>query len=168
MREAATYTLSVIVIGSGATAAMDLWMIARKRLLGVPSLDYGLVGRWIAHLARGRFRHNPIAASPPVRGECALGWAAHYLIGVVFAALLVAVWGLDWVRRPTPGPALVVGFGTAAAPFLLMQPSMGFGIAASRTPRPASARVNTLITHGIFGLGMYATGWIASLLLSTQ
>jgi Protein of unknown function (DUF2938) len=51
-----------------------------------------------------------------------------------------------------------------AAPFLLMQPGMGAGIAASRTPRPAAARLHSLVTHGIFGLGLYAAGWATSLL----
>ncbi|HEX7115704.1 MAG TPA: DUF2938 domain-containing protein [Steroidobacter sp.] len=165
MSEVGAYLVSSIMVGAGATAATDLWTIVRKRLLAVPPFDYGLVGRWLAYLARGRFFHNPIAASPPVRGERTLGWVAHYLIGIMFAALLLAVWGLDWVRRPTIVPALTVGFATVAAPFLVMQPGMGAGIAASRTPNPARARVQTLLTHGIFGLGLYAAGWIASPLL---
>ena len=45
------------------------------------------------------------------------------------------------------------------APFLLMQPCMGAGIAASRTPHPASARVHSLINHAVFGLGLYLFGW---------
>jgi Protein of unknown function (DUF2938) len=61
-------------------------------------------------------------------------------------------------------PALLVGIGTVAAPFLLMQPGMGAGIAASRTPRPAAARVQSLLTHFIFGVGLYGAGWIANLL----
>jgi len=40
----------------------------------------------------------------------------------------------------------------------------GTGIAASRTPRPAAARLQSLVTHGVFGLGLYAAGWGASLL----
>jgi hypothetical protein len=158
------YLVCTLVIGAGATAVIDIWAIARKRLLGVPPPDYGLVGRWLAYLARGRFRHNPIAATPPVPGERLIGWIAHYLIGIAFAAVLLAIWGPDWVRHPTIGPALIVGIGSVAAPFLLMQPGMGAGIAASRTPRPAAARIQSLVTHGIFGLGLYATGWVASLL----
>jgi hypothetical protein len=45
-----------------------------------------------------------------------------------------------------------------------MQPGMGAGVAASRTPRPATARLHSLVTHGIFGLGLYAAGWATSLL----
>jgi hypothetical protein len=151
-----SYVVCAVLIGAGATAVMDLWSIARKRLLGIPPADYALVGRWIAHMTKGRFRHERIAAASPVRGERLVGWIAHYLIGIAFAAILLAIWGLDWVRRPTIGPALIVGVGSVVAPFFLMQPGMGAGIAASRTPRPAAARLPSLITHAVFGLGLYA------------
>ena len=158
------YVLHALFIGTGATAVTDLWAIVRKRLLGISMPDYGLVGRWIGHLARGRFRHRSIAASAPVRRERLIGWTAHYLIGIAFASVLLAIWGLAWVRDPMLGPALVVGIATVAAPFLLMQPGMGAGIAASRTPRPGAARLQSLVTHTIFGLGLYAAGWVTRFL----
>jgi hypothetical protein len=133
--------------------------------LRVPASNYGLVGRWLAYLPRGQFRHNPIAASPPVRGELLIGWTAHYAIGIAFAAALLAIYGLDWACRPTIGPALIVGIGSVAAPFLLMQPGMGAGIAASRTPNPSAARFNSLLTHAIFGVGLYLAARVAGLLL---
>jgi hypothetical protein len=157
------YLVYALVTGIGATVLMDLWSIVRKRAFDVPLPNYGLVGRWLAHLGRGQFRHESIAASPPVPGERVIGWIAHYVIGVAFAGLLLAVWGLAWLRHPTIGPALLVGIGTVAAPFLVLQPGMGAGVAASRTPRPAAARLQSLITHTIFGLGLYAAGWVARL-----
>ena len=162
MSDAAGYLMCAVLIGAGATVVVDIWAAARKRLLGIPLLNYALVGRWLGHLTRGRFRHAPIAASPPVRGERLIGWLAHYLIGIAFAAALLAFWGLGWVRHPTLGPALMVGIGSVAAPFFVMQPAMGAGIAASRTPRPAVARFHSVVTHGIFGLGLYGAGWVAS------
>ncbi|WP_266170125.1 DUF2938 domain-containing protein [Dyella subtropica] len=161
MSEAAAYLMGALVIGGGATVVMDLWAVARQRLLGIPPLDYGLVGRWLAHLARGIFRHDPITASPAVQGERLIGWTAHYLIGIAFAGVLLAIWGLEWICRPTIVPALMIGVGSVAAPFLLMQPGMGAGIAASRTPHPATARLRSLVTHGVFGLGLYSAGWVA-------
>lgn len=159
MPEAATYVACALVLGAGATAVMDLWAIARKRLFGLPSLDYALVGRWLVHMTRGRFFHSPIGATAPVKCERAIGWAAHYAIGIAFAAVLLAIWGLGWASHPTLGPALIVGIGSVAAPFLVMQPGMGAGITASRTPRPNVARFHSLVTHGVFGLGLYAAGW---------
>ena len=49
-----------------------------------------------------------------------------------------------------------MGIGTVVAPFLLMQPCMGAGIAASRTPYPG---LHSLNTHGVLGLGLYLFGW---------
>jgi hypothetical protein len=158
------YLTCTLITGVGATLVMDLWGIARKRLLGMAPPDYGLLGRWLAHMRSGRFRHDAISKAQAVRGERPIGWAAHYLIGIAFAGVLIGIWGLAWVRQPTIAPALLVGIGTVAAPFLLMQPGMGAGIAASRTPRPAAARLQSLITHAVFGLGLYAAGWAARFL----
>jgi hypothetical protein len=151
-----------LVLGLGATAVMDAWGIARRPLLSLPRPDYGLVGRWLVHMAHGRFRHDAIAASAPMRGEALVGWSAHYLTGVAFAAVLVGLWGVEWLRHPTLWPALAVGLGSTAAPFLLMQPGMGAGIASARARRPGAARLQTIVTHTVFGLGLYAAGHLVS------
>jgi hypothetical protein len=156
--------LYAILIGTGATGFLDLWATARAWLSGTPMPDYGLVGRWLAHLARGRFFHRAIAKSEPIKGEGLIGCIAHYLIGIAFAAILLALWGTEWVHKPTLLPALIVGIGSVAAPFLLMQPGMGLGIAASLTPNPGAARLRSVTTHTVFGFGLYAAGWAASLL----
>ncbi|MER8439119.1 DUF2938 domain-containing protein [Mesorhizobium sp. M1312] len=67
-------------------------------------------------------------------GRNAYWMVAHYAIGIVFAALLMGVWGLDWVRHPTLLPALLVGMSSIVAPFFIMQPAFGAGIAASKLP----------------------------------
>jgi hypothetical protein len=156
------YAGNALFIGAGATMVMDLWTIARSRLFGTPLVNYGLVGRWFAHMARGRFRHERIAAAPPVLGERVIGWTAHYLIGVALASLLLAICGVAWARQPTLAPALAFGIATVVAPFLLMQPGMGAGIAASRMPRPNAARLQSLVTHAVFGIGLYAAGLVLS------
>lgn len=160
------YLATTIATGIGATAFMDLWGIARKFLFGMAPPDYGMVGRWIAHMPRGRFVHNAIAAAPAMPAERLIGWTAHYLIGITFAAILVGVCGTAWLERPTIGPALMIGVVTVAAPFLIMQPGMGAGIAASRTKNPAAARRQSLVTHTMFGLGLYVAGLASRLLLA--
>ena len=149
--------IATALAGIGATAVIDAWAVVRRRWLGIALPDYGLVGRWLGYFPRGRFHHARIADSAPVRGERVLGWGAHYLIGIAFASLLPLWWGVGWLHRPTPGPALAVGLLTVVAPFALMQPGMGAGFAASRTPRPWRARLHSLLTHALFGLGLYAS-----------
>lgn len=151
--------INTALVGVGATALTDAWSLARRALFGVALPDFGLVGRWLAHMPRGRFRHTAIAAAPRIAGERTIGWVAHYLIGVAFAALLPGMFGTAWLHAPTLGPAMAVGLGTVVAPFLLMQPGMGAGLAARRSARPAAARLQSLATHAVFGLGLYATAW---------
>jgi hypothetical protein len=155
-----------LIVGLGATVCMDLWALARRRLLGTPLPNYGFVGRWCAHLVRGRFRHDSIAAASPVPGEALIGWTAHYAIGVAFAGLLVASCGVGWLQTPTVGPALAVGIATVAAPMLILQPGMGAGIAARRTARPNAARLQSVVTHAVFGAGLYVAGCVARALLA--
>ena len=145
----------IVLAGISGTALTDAWAALRQRWFGIRAPDYGLVGRWLAHLARGRLRHDAITAAPAIRGESVIGWTAHYLIGVGFAALLPAVAGSHWFADPTLIPALLLGIVTVLAPFLLMQPGMGAGIAASRTPRPGAARLQSLVNHAVFGLGLF-------------
>jgi hypothetical protein len=153
-----------LAIGGGATACMDLWALALRRCCGVSSLDYALLGRWIGHLARGRVRHAHIAQAAPIRHERVLGWTAHYTIGIVFAALLLATAGLDWLRHPTLGPSLLVSSVTLVAPFFVMQPAMGAGVAGSRTPWPNITRLRSIATHSIYGIGLYLSAWMLNVL----
>ena len=104
------YLVCALVMGVGATVLVDLWAIARRWLFGVSPPNYGLVGRWFAHLARGRFRHESIASSSAVRGERVIGWVAHYVVGVLFAALL-GVWLLKerFGAQRAAGTLVIVG-----------------------------------------------------------
>jgi hypothetical protein len=162
---AETFSYAVI-IGAGATAVMDLWAAFLRRGFGVSSLDYALLGRWIGHFPRGRFVHDSIAKAVPVRYERVIGWSAHYTIGILFAALLLTVWGLEWARHPTLAPALIISFVTLVAPFFVMQPAMGAGIAASKTPRPTVARLRSVVTHTVYGVGLYLCAWLRAVLTS--
>jgi hypothetical protein len=158
----------VLLTGIGATAATDIWAIVRRRLLGTPLPDFAMVGRWIGHLPRGRLRHGSIAAAPPVKAELAIGWITHYAIGVAFALLLPALWGREWLRNPSFAPALIVGVATVAAPLFVMQPAMGAGVAARRTPRPWAARAQSVVTHAVFGVGLYLAARISVSLLTGE
>ena len=151
-----------VVIGVGGAALMDAWALLARRAFGVQGLDYALLGRWIGHLPRRRFVHERIAEAEPIRAERALGWAAHYSIGVAFALPLVAMGGLDWTRSPTLWPAIAVGLVTLLAPWLVMQPAMGAGVAASRTPSAGATRLRNLATHLVYGLGLYASAVVLS------
>ena len=150
--------INAAALGIGATLFMDLVAAIKTRAFKIPSLDYRLVGRWLGHMLQGQFRHTSIAAAAPMRNERLAGWGFHYLTGIIFAAALVAVAGSAWLQHPSLLPALITGVISVAAPWLIMQPAWGMGIAAANTPKPWVARQRSLVTHLTFGLGLYITG----------
>jgi len=151
--------LKTLVIGVGATLAIDLWVTLLK-LFKIKSLDYRYVGRWIGYFLKGKFFHNNIMKTPPIKGELFLGWTVHYLIGITFAFVLVAIFGTSWLGRPSIFPAIIIGLITAAAPLFIMQPAFGFGIASSKLPNPNMRRFKSLLTHLVYGIGLYLSGLI--------
>ncbi|MDM8359116.1 DUF2938 domain-containing protein [Pandoraea communis] len=154
----------VLTMGICATVAMDLWANLLRRGFGVAPLDYAMVGRWLGHMPAGRFAHASIGRASAVPGERALGWFAHYAIGAGFAGGLVGLTGPAWLRAPTLAPAIAFGIVTIVVPFFVMQPAFGAGIAASKALKPAQARLRSLMTHSVFGVGLYAGAWLASLI----
>ncbi|QNJ97643.1 DUF2938 domain-containing protein [Constantimarinum furrinae] len=166
MSEWIEFLWRAIFIGIGATLVMDIYKIIIKKLLGIKSLDFGLVGRWIGHFTKGQFYHNNITKSTPVRGEKIIGWTAHYLIGISFTTLLLFIWGIGWTKNPTIIPALIIGILTVAAPLFIMQPALGFGVAASKTPNPKVSRISSFLTHTIYGLGIYLAALLLKIVLN--
>jgi hypothetical protein len=144
----------VVLVGVGATAVLDIWLLALNRM-GVPTLNFAFIGRWVGHLARGRFAHQAIAKAPPIAAEVAFGWATHYAVGIGFAGLLVGIQGFEWARQPTLLPAVAVGVSTAVIPLFVMQPAMGAGIAGSKTPAPLKNCLRSLANHTVFGIGLF-------------
>jgi hypothetical protein len=160
--------LGAIAIGIGGTLVLDLWNLLLKRVFGLPSLSYCLLGRWFRHLLKGKVTHDSIGAAPAQRFECPVGWIAHYTIGVVFALVFVAWRSGGWLARPTLAPALLYGLATVVFPFCVMQPSFGLGIAASRSPDPTQARLKSLATHAVFGFGLYVCALVVSYVLRAR
>ena len=147
--------VGAVAVGLGATLFMDVWALLANRAFGIPLPDYCLVGRWLRYMPEGRFMHASIAAASPRRFECTVGWTAHYVIGAVYGLAFVVLVSGSWLARPTLWPAMLFGIGSVLIPYLVMQPSFGLGIAASRAPRPTQARLRSLMAHTAFGLGLY-------------
>ncbi|WP_277872190.1 DUF2938 family protein [Leminorella richardii] len=136
---------------------MDLWSLGQKHILNIPPLNYSLVGRWILWIPRGKLSHRTIVSTSPVRGEIFTGWAFHYLTGLLFASVPIMLNGSAWFHEPSLLTGLLTGLLTLPAPLMILQPAFGFGIAASRTPRPWLARLLSLLTHLIYGVGLYSS-----------
>jgi hypothetical protein len=159
------YIISAFAVGIGATFILDLWYLFLSRVFNFPSPNYCLVGRWLLYMPGGTFKHKSITAATEKDSECAVGWIAHYAIGIGFAITFVALASPKWLQQPTVLPALLWGVATVVMPLFVMQPAFGLGVASSKTPKPIQARVRSLMTHTVFGLGLYISAVALNFLL---
>jgi len=148
--------LAGILMGVLATLAMDLWALVLNRFAGQPLPNWAMPGRWVVHAVRGTVFHDAIAEAAPVKGELRIGWAFHYAVGITYGVALAVIMGPTWLAAPTFFPAwvfsiLMVGFG-----WFLLQPGMGLGWAASKTPTPWKVRGMNLLAHTVFAVGLWA------------
>ena len=142
-------------MGVVATALLDLWALLLLRVFGFALPNWAMVGRWFGHLPAGRFHHDDIGQSPAVSQELHLGWLAHYLVGILFAAVTLLIGGPAWARAPGLLLPLVVGLVTVGCGWFILQPGMGAGIAASKKPERNRIRLLNILGHIVFGFGLY-------------
>ena len=96
---------------------------------------------------------SPGGSTPCSAPELSVGRAARYLLGIVFVWAFVTAAGDSWRKHPTLAEPIIFGLLTLAMPFLVLQPAMGAGVAARKTPRPWISRGRSAAAHLAFGVG---------------
>ena len=103
--------------------------------------NWAPVGRWFFSTSpaapcftRASAQRSPTTRSWPSAGIC------HYLVGILYGIILVLIMGHGWLARPTFLPAWIFAIITIAAGWFLLQPGLGIGWAASKTPNPTKVR----------------------------
>lgn len=149
--------LSGAVVGLGATLIADVVGVLRQ---GWPATNgfYGLVGRWVGSLAHGKIAHRDIRETPPVPYEGVLGWSAHIVLGLCFGIGFVGLFGETALSAPKPWQGITIGLATVLVPWFIFQPLFGWGVAVSNAPKPWKMRLKSIITHMIFGIGLWLCG----------
>jgi len=133
--EGLEFVVHAVLIGIGASLVLDLWTVFLKHCFGIEGLGYRMWAAGSATCREGGF-FMTTSQGASAGGEAIIGWGAHFATGVIYAAVLLGLVGLDWARQPTLLPALIVGLATVVAPLFIMQPGTGAGIAASKMPQP--------------------------------
>jgi len=105
----------------------------------------------------GQFVQSNLAKAETIPFESTIGWVVHYLIGMVYGLILFAFCKEAWLEQPTILPALLVVWVGLIAPFFIMMPGMGAGIAGANLANPFVARCKSFVGHSVFGLGLYLT-----------
>ena len=147
---------NAIFAGIVATVILDVWQRVLHAFTGIPATNWGIVGRWFAHMPRGRFVHAAIADAEPVDREALIGWTMHYLIGIVYGLAYVGLIAGVLAGTPSVLNGFVFGLASVIIPWFIMQPALGLGFMGAKAPNPAVPRFTALAAHCIYGVALYA------------
>ncbi len=150
-----------IMMGIGGTLVRDSWVRVLGRVFGQPMPNWAMPGRWLGHVPKGVLCHNDIGDAAAIPAERALGWLLHYGVGVVYGIAFLAIAGEAWLESPALFPIWVFSILTITAGWFLLQPGMGLGWGASKTPNPWKVRGLGLVAHTWFAIGMWLVALVA-------
>jgi len=157
----------IIVMGITATVLLDLWALVAKKF-GMPTADWGIVGRWVGHMPKGRYAYSSIVEladdSKKIKYEKIIGWVFHYAVGIFYAAIYYYL-TIKLANPPTVYNAVAFGLATVIAPWFIMQPGMGLGVMARLSPKKTIIRLYSLSAHTVFGIGLFLGYNIAYILV---
>lgn len=126
--------MRAIVAGVVGTAVMTVLSVKGAPMMGMPAMNP-------AEMLAGQ-----------MGGNMMLGWAAHFMIGVVLAV------GYALVATRLPGPTVVRGAIYGLAPWLLAQvavmPMMGMGLFSGSMMVAGGSLLGHLVYGGVVG-GIY-------------
>jgi len=144
----------VLVAGVLGTAAMDMGNLLFLRAGLLLKIEVGMIGRMAAGWTRGRLRYRHPGEMEEVTNEKALGYLAHYAIGVALAFPYVQGWKILVGGPVSPAWAILYGVGTTVASWFFVYPCMGFGAFGRRSPDGLRAVLSPLANHFFYGLGL--------------
>lgn len=143
----------ILAMGISATLVMDVWQRALFLTLKIPVPDWSALGRWFLGMPDLGLVQPSLARLPNRPYEKFVGWAAHYFVGIGYAAMyfyLVKIFPISALNL-----ALVFAALSLLVPWCLVMPCTGHGFFASNTPKPRLVRIYNVATHLVFSFSLY-------------
>jgi hypothetical protein len=144
-----------VIVGVIATISIDLFALLLKRGFSLPTTNWAMVGRWFGHLHKGIWIHRSIGQSQTIAHELLIGWVAHYLVGIGYALAYFYIVKELFSVSPSLFSAVIFGLATLVAPWFILQPGLGLGVIANKSPQPWVVRLISIAVHGLFGVSLY-------------
>ena len=147
--------LESVIMGVFATLIMDfLASILAKRRIIHPFITPDAIGRWFLYMFKGKFIHDDINKTPPLKNEKLWCLISHYLIGVGLAGIYLLFESAEPTMRNQYWIPLVYGIVTVFLPWFWLLPSTGHGFIASKASNRFAVIRTNLLNHTNFGLGL--------------
>ena len=149
-------------MGIFATFFMDFLagFVVKSKIVRA-TIEPQIVGRWALYMLRGKFVHEDIYKTLPLKSEKQAALMSHYLIGIMLAVIYLFLELIAPSIRDQLWAPLIFGVATILLPWLWLYPSIGIGFLASKSPNKSDCIIFSSINHTNFGIGMVI--WIVAL-----
>ena len=145
----------VLFSGIFSCLIMDGWQQILRLVFGLPSSNWGVVGRWSMYVCTsGKVYHPSIDLTDSIKNEVLVGWIVHYLVALMYA---ISFWFLVeyfHILSRTILDGLIFGAISVAIPWIFFMPCLGKGFFASQTPNPILACSLALVSHSVLGVAL--------------
>ena len=144
------------IAGFYSCFALDLFGRFLLLVLKIPEPSWDVVGRWAYYMVmKGIFFNPQISNAMPIAHEVKIGWAFHYFIAVIWAAIFHILFIEYSLFELSYQNGVVFGAITTLAPLFIFMPFTGQGILARKTQIPYLTSLILLARHSVFGLAMF-------------
>ena len=148
--------LIIVIAGFYSCFALDLFGRFLLLVLRIPEPSWDVVGRWAYYMVmRGIFFNPQISYATPIVHEVKIGWAFHYFIAVIWAAIFHLLFVEYSLFELSYQNGVIFGAITTLAPLFIFMPFTGQGILARKTQIPYLTSLILLARHSVFGLAMF-------------
>jgi hypothetical protein len=140
------------------TPALPLDLFGRFLLLvlRIPEPSWDVVGRWAYYMVmKGYLLIHKSQMPQPIAHEVKIGWAFHYFIAVIWAAIFHILFIEYSLFELSYQNGVIFGAITTLAPLFIFMPFTGQGILARKTQIPYLTSLILLARHSVFGLAMF-------------
>ena len=111
------FLVKIIIVGIISCLAMDLWQQVLKKISGIPSSNWRIVGRWFLMIFSAKKIFNPtITEELPLKNENLIGWLVHYSVAVIYVLFYWVLMTQTDLLAPTVLDGLMFGAISVVVP----------------------------------------------------
>ena len=147
--------LQGLISGLVATIIFDLFNQSLHYAHSIDKPKWNLLGRYYLGYKEGRYIRNSLADDAEVENELLWGYIIHYVIGIIYGLIYVCLNNI-FFDYPSILIAYLFGFTTVLGAWCYLMPfAYNLGFFASKSNKRFNILAQNLITHFIFGTGLF-------------
>ena len=149
------------ISGLIATIIFDLFNQSLNYAYNINKPKWFLLGRYFIGFTKGKYFRESIEVDNEENNELLWGYGIHYLIGIIYG-LFYVIFNYLFFDYPSLLAAYFFGFITVLGAWCFLMPfAYNLGFFASKSDQQFKILAQNLISHFVFGTGLFIGYYIS-------